>query len=74
MNLPITGNMYHTGIKRDDNQVWRRVSDGVEVNLDGWQPHYPDKKARHVFLFWDIWYANTIYNFYDQGNEFICEY
>ena len=38
LNLPF-GQVYHTGIRRNENQIWRRSSDGAEVQLEDWIPH-----------------------------------
>jgi len=80
LNLP-TSNEYHTGIKRDasNNQVWRRVSDGVAVDLDGWYPYggYPDSRDGHDFLYWLVFNdsnSNTILNYPNSPRYFICEY
>ena len=48
LNLPYGA--YHTGIRRDENQVWIRSSDGAEVQLEGWYPSYPWSYASHEFL------------------------
>ena len=38
--------LYHTGFKRDtyNDQIFRRISDGAEVQLDGWKPDYPVRR------------------------------
>ena len=80
MNLPID-HAYPIGIRRDrrdENQVWRRISDGAPVQLEGWNPDsYPLSDASREFLYWDFYnnsYKNTIVNYYDLYLHFICEY
>merc|ERR1719427_2017196 len=58
---------YHTGIRRDESnlQVWRRSSDGAEVQLEGWWPGDPRSEAWRKFLylyFSNNSYKNTIFN------------
>ena len=71
---------YHTGIRRDENHVWRRISDGAEVELDGWQPGDPDSDREMNFMYWNFYnktsLKNTINNFLERWSEnpFICEY
>ena len=69
--------MYHTGIKRDDNQVWRKVSDGVEVNLGSWIPGDPFYADAWDFMYWkhdnDV-LKNLIHNYFDGTAYFICQY
>ena len=68
---------YHTGIRRDENQVWRRISDRSEVNLEGWYPDSPEIEADWDFLYWFFVSGpnkNTIKNTPDYKNYFICEY
>ena len=65
------------GIKRDDTRVWRRVSDGAEVNLDGWYPGKPYIGAKWDLLSWyfyDNQLKNTITNSGSFPGYFICEY
>ena len=77
---------YQTGIKRDPSNynVFRRVSDGEVVQLDGWYPGFPKSDDSFEYLYW--WFyddpnENKIFNatprtFEDISNtrEFICEY
>ena len=68
---------YRTGIRRDENRVWRRSSDGAEVQLEGWKPGYPWNDADSEFLYWDFYNGsdnNTIFNYPDRSVYFICEY
>ena len=85
--MPINYN-FHTGIQRDENQVWRRSSDGVEVNLEGWYRfgtklaekyslNYPRSDADSDFVYWKFANGlskNTIWNAPDLSFRFICEY
>ena len=74
MSLP-TYYSYHTGMKRNDDQVWRRSSDGEEVKLEGWLPG--NVLNGRDFLFWwfdDDSYRNEIWNGFDRSLYFICEY
>ena len=74
LNLPI-GHIYHTGIRKDENQVWRRISDEVEVKLEGWV--FPRSDGDRHFLYWYFFNdsrKNTIGDFYDSSYYFICEY
>jgi len=78
-SLNLSFNTYHTGIKRDESnyRVWRRSSDGAEVQLEGWWPGYPLSNASFEFLYW--WFyndsdKNQIYNYPDLSRYFICEY
>jgi len=76
LNLPI-GRSYHTGIRRDGNQIWRRSSDGEEVQLKDWYPSYPASATSAEFLYWGFWNnsdKNTIWNSSDRSYHFICEY
>ena len=80
LNLPI-GHAYHTGIRRDESnyQVWRRISDGAAVQLEGWFPGHPDVSdmASHGFLYWDFYdnsYKNMILSWPHSSRPFICEY
>ena len=78
MNLPI-GQFYHTGIRQDTNNtgIWRRSSDGIEVNLEGWYPGSPKPYRSQDFLYWDFWNnsrKNNIINLSDLEFPFICEY
>merc|ERR1719427_2644255 len=79
LNLTITYE-YHTGIRRNESnhQVWRRSSDGAEVQLEGWHSNgFPRSYAHYKFLYW--WFVNdldknTIFNYLDYPRPFICEY
>ena len=77
LNLPINRD-YHTGIRRDEDQVWRRSSDGAEVHLEGWYAGYPSSNASHDFLYWSYFNGSNekaIINSYgDYPHLFICEY
>jgi len=77
LNLPI-GHTYHTGIRRDNLQVWRRSSDGAEVQLEGWHPNgFPLSSASRKFLYWNFYNGSNkhmIYNSPDYSLHFICEY
>jgi len=76
LNLPI-GRSYHTGIRRDGNQIWRKSSDGEEVKLKDWYPSYPASATSAEFLYWGFWNnsdKNTIWNSSDRSYHFICEY
>ena len=79
--------MYLTGIKRDPSNynVFRRVSDGEVVELDGWIPGYPNSDDSYDYLYW--WFYgdqnekneifNTTprrYNDFEDTRKFICEY
>jgi len=76
LNLP-TG-YYHVGIKRDPNdyEVFRRASDGEEVQLDGWLVGWPESLGGWNYLVWGIYGSdeNGIYNHLDLRRYFICEY
>lgn len=78
LNLPRTTDKYgyyHTGIKRDANQVWRRASDGVQVELDGWMDGRNVGRNGHEFLYWSTYdNENTIYDMWNVMDYFICEY
>jgi len=69
---------FHTGIRRDNHQVWRKSSDGTAVQLEGWWPDYPDSRAARKFLYW--WFYNNnarknmIFNWPNGSDYFICEY
>ena len=78
LNLPI-GHIYHTGIRKDEDQVWRRSSDGAEVKLEGWVFPSSDGEVfpRSHFLYWYLFNdssKNRIWNSYDRSRYFICEY
>ena len=75
--------MYHTGIKRDNeqstasNQVWRRVSDGVQVQLKDWYPGEPVTWVDgYDFYYWYMYgkYKHLNMNRPDSSRWFICEY
>ena len=74
--------MYQTGIKRDpsDYQVFRRVSDGEVVQLEGWFPGGPRSDDEYDFVAWNFRddfsseYKNMIFNSTPYIREFICEY
>ena len=78
------GAWYHTGIKRDteqstkSNQVWRRVSDGVQVQLEDWYPGEPVTWVDgYDFYYWYLLgstYKNMNINRRDSSRWFICEY
>ena len=76
LNLP-TGHTYHTGVRRDEDRVWRRSSDGAAVRLEDWWAGYPRSDASHKFLYWSSWngsYKNLILNYSDDSDYFVCEY
>ena len=67
---------YHTGIKRDDNKVWRRSSDGAEVKLDGWYPGHPSPNSKYNVLMWIIENnenQNKVLNLEGSPSKFVCE-
>merc|ERR1719376_2013562 len=72
--------VYHTGIRRDQNNtnIFRRSRDGVQVSLEGWHSNgYPRSNDGYDFLCWyfhDNSNKNTVYNSYDYQSYFICEY
>ena len=76
--MPYT--IYHTGIVgENNNQVWRRISNGVEVQLDGWHRDYPNLNiAGYNNLYWsyfdNAYNNNTIWNSNNRFKHFICEY
>jgi len=74
LNLPSVA--YHTGIRRNESQVWRRSSDGIEVQLEDWIPGYPWSDADMTFLYWSSndSFKNMILNMADGSYFFICEY
>ena len=68
---------FHTGIKRDtkNSQIWRRSSDGTQVNLDGWVAGFPGNNAGQIFLYWNVFGdPYHILNNEDTKSYFICEY
>ena len=74
---------YHTGIVgENDNQVWRRISDGVEVQLEGWnhRGRYPKRNQGYTNLYWEYFNnrnkktKNALWNAYSRSQNFICEY
>jgi len=73
LNLP-KYRFYTTGIQRDENKIWRRISDNVEVQLDGWYTKYPRSNADWDVLKWNA-HKNTIVNQAGRWwDPFICEY
>jgi len=76
LNLPTE--RYHVGITKDDNGVWRRVSDGEEIELDGWYPGSPNPADHVKYLVWVTHnnpHKNKIYNSLGHyAQYFICEY
>ena len=75
-SLNLTFGTYQIGIKRDpsNKQVFRRVSDGAQVELDGWVPGYPMSNDSHDCLIW-MSSENTILNVPNANiRRFICEY
>ena len=73
--MPI-GHTYHTGIRRDENLVWRRSSDGAEVELEYWDPGDPHSDPDREFLYWEFYKMNKnmIGNYFNLVRHFICEY
>ena len=77
----MTLGLYHTGIKKDNNQVWKRVSDVKEVQLEGWLPGHPRSHPASSYR-WDylVWQfsndsnKNMILNSRHLMREIICEY
>ena len=75
------GPWYHTGIRRDPDDIttWRRAGDGkaVELSPDGWSRNYPRSDPGWIYLRWEFNIGsdqhNTVYNFYDRSVYFICE-
>ena len=68
--------LYHTGIKRDANTVWRRSSDGAEVKLSGWYPGHPSPNPKYNVLFWVIINdenQNKVLSYEGSPSRFICE-
>ena len=68
---------YRTGITRDDDQVFRRISDGEEVELNDWFPDYPKSNPDYNILYWYTWYngKDSIVNDKDWiSSLIICEY
>ena len=77
LNMPIA--LYQTGIKRDPSnyKVFRRVSDGEVVQLEGWLPGRRLSNDGFDFLVWNLRngsYKNVVYNTFPAEREFICEY
>merc|ERR1712142_1218984 len=78
LKLPF-GN-YHTGIRRDetDKNIWKRLGDGVQVNVDGWHPNsYPRQNSGYVYMYWymiDNKEKNSIWNTGNRNFFVICEY
>jgi len=77
LNLPYS--YFHTGIKRDPSnyKIFRRVSDGVQVELDGWIAGRPSSADGYDNLYWFFYNdsnKNTIYNYPDHSRYFICEF
>ena len=74
----MTRGHYHTGIKRDphDDQVFRRMSDGGEVQLDGWHSEYTKRNVGGAdYLLWWVYNnedKNTIF-IHNVDARFICE-
>jgi len=84
LNLPM-GNEFHTGIRRDPSNygVWRRVSDGVQVKLEGWQWGHPYDWEGQDYLYWNFYgyvpeyegmYTNTIFSRDSLSSYVICEF
>ena len=72
------GRGYWIGIKRDekDHNVWKRISDEVPVELDGWATingGYPLDYRGWNFIRWDG-DRHTIQNEPNNPWNFICEY
>ena len=74
-------NYYHTGIKRDEKNknIWKRSSDGVQVNVNGWDSYngFPVSYNTYDFLYLRLYNdpsENTIQNWPDIPEYFICEY
>ena len=81
LNLPDKAlfGFYQTGIKRDpiNKQVWRRLSDGVQVELDGWYPGYPKNNDGWDYLYLYQYYESYKTDFFNdipKSGRFICEY
>ena len=75
--MPYTN--YHTEIVGEiNNQIWRRISDGVEVQLDGWHRDYPNLNTARYTNLYLAYYDNsgkcTIMHSYNRSQHFICEY
>ena len=80
LNMP-EGDNYYTGIKRDPNnkQIWRRISDSVEIKLGGWYKGNPRDEDGKDYLMWRFQNcSNEIWNHYEvtrsAGCYFVCEY
>ena len=77
--LKMLTNSYHTGIRRDvtNKDIWRRSSDGIQVNVQDWTYWPPFMNDDRDFLHWYFLNnsnENTVFNWSDMSLFVVCEY